>query len=177
MSWIKGSGPFIILIILGLCVMIFSIYDIIFDKGWMAVILTAYALLIIITLTVVVFLRLQKEEVFVETVEEFEKTLKGGLHHFKCPTCNGIFAIKKSKSNNKKHVKMTCPDCGAMGVISPNPAYVEEEIPEKKSVKANFKCYSCREGITVWAEGAELYKNVYVYSCPFCGEDETMKRI
>ncbi|GAH17075.1 unnamed protein product, partial [marine sediment metagenome] len=35
---------------------------------------------------------------------------------------------------------MTCPDCGAIGVISPNPAQIEEEIPEKKSIKANFKC-------------------------------------
>ena len=39
-------------------------------------------------------------------------------------------AIKKSKSNNKKTVKMTCPDCGVIGVISPNPAFIEEEIPE-----------------------------------------------
>ena len=176
MNWIKGPGPFIVLIILGLCALFFSIFDIIYDKGWMIIILPSYAPLVIITI-VLIFLRLKKEEVSVGTIEEFEKTLKGGLYHFKCLTCNGIFAVKKSKSNNKKHVKMTCPDCGAIGVISPHPAQIEEEIPEKKSIKANFRCNICGEGITVWAEGTELHKNVYVYSCPFCGEKEPLKRI
>jgi predicted RNA-binding Zn-ribbon protein involved in translation (DUF1610 family) len=50
-------------------------------------------------------------------------------------------------------------------------------IPEKKSIKANFKCNLCGEGITVWAEGTDLFKDMYIHSCPFCGEDQTMKRI
>ena len=109
-------------------------------------------------------------------IEEFEKRLEGGLYHFKCPTCKGIFAIKKSKGNNKKPTKMTCPDCGAIGVISSSPCQIEEVIPEKKSVKANFKCNICGEGITIWAEGTDLYKNVNVYSCPFCGEKKPLTR-
>ena len=176
MKWIKSSWPFIIIIIIGLCILIFSVYDIIYDKDWMIRTFAAWGLLVIITI-VVIFLRFKKEEVPEGTVEEFEKTLKGGLYHFKCPTCNGIFAIKKSKSNNKKPVKMTCPDCGAMGFIPSHPAQIEEEIPEKKSIKANFRCNTCGEGITVWAEGTELHKNVYVCSCPFCGEEEPLKRI
>ena len=64
---------------------------------------------------------------------------------------------------------MTCPDCGAIGVIPPNPIFVEEEIPEKKSLKVNFRCGVCGEGVTIWAEGTDLYKETQVYTCPFCG--------
>ena len=177
MSWFKEAGLFYLLIILGLCVLIFSIYDIIFDKGLIIVVLPIYAVILIVTI-IAILLKSQKDvKLTTDVVEEFEKTLKGGLYHFKCPTCNGIFAVKKSKSNNKKYVKMTCPDCGVVGVIPPNPNQIEEEIPEKKSIKANFQCNSCGEGITVWAEGTELYKRMYVFSCPFCGEAETMRRI
>jgi len=176
MNLIKGSGLLVIITLLGLFVMIFSIYDITTDRGWMTIMLASYAVLIIITIFLVL-LRYKKDEVSAITVDEFEKTLKGGLYHFKCQTCSGIFAIKKSKRNNKKYVRMTCPGCGAIGVISPNPTCVEEEIPEKKSIKANFKCNVCGEGITVWAEGADLYKDMCVYSCPFCGEDEAMIHI
>jgi predicted RNA-binding Zn-ribbon protein involved in translation (DUF1610 family) len=171
----KSLWPFIIIIILGLCVLIYSLYDIIYDKEWMIRTFAAYALIFVIIIVLIVY-RLQKKEVTIVSVEEFEKTLKGGLYHFKCPTCSGIFAIKKSKSNNEKFVKMTCPDCGAIGVISPHPAQIEEEIPEKKSIKANFKCHVCGEGITVWAEGTDLYSDMHVYSCPFCGDKEPLKR-
>lgn len=176
MSWIKESGPFVVLSILGLGVMVFSIYDIIFDKGWMLFLLASFAVLIILVLVFIIF-RYRREQVEINSIGEFEKTLKGGLFHFKCPTCTGIFAVKKSKSNDEKPIKMTCPDCGGIGVVPPNPISIEEEIPEKKSIKANFKCNSCGEGITVWAEGADLYKNMHVYSCPFCGRDQTMDKI
>jgi predicted RNA-binding Zn-ribbon protein involved in translation (DUF1610 family) len=176
MSWIKNSGPFVILSILGFWLIVFSIYDIVFEKGWMLVILASYAILILLIL-LIIYLRSQKEEVTLDVVEEFEKTLKGKLYHFKCPTCSGIFAIKKSKSNDEKPVKMTCPDCGAIGFVPRNPACIEEEIPEKKSMKANFKCGNCGEGVTVWAEGTDLYKKMHVFSCPFCGKNESMKRI
>lgn len=175
MRFMKSSWPFIIIIILGLCVLIYSLYDIIYDKEWMIRTFAAYALIFVIIIVLIVY-RLQKKEATIVSVEEFEKTLKGGLYHFKCPTCSGIFAIKKSKSNNKKFVKMTCPDCGVIGVISPHPAQIEEEIPEKKSIKANFKCHVCGEGITVWAEGTDLYSDMHVYSCPFCGDKEPLKR-
>ncbi len=35
----------------------------------------------------------------------------------------------------------------------------EEEIPEIKSIKANFICNICGEGITIWAEGTEMINN------------------
>lgn len=176
MNWMKSSGPFVILLVIGLCMVVFSIFDIVYDKGWMYISLGVFLAVILLTV-ILVFIRLREMHVSISSIEEFEKTLKGGLYHYKCPTCNGIFAIKKSKKNNKKTVKMTCPDCGAIGVIPSYPAELEEVIPEKKSLKANFKCYLCGEGITVWAEGTELYRHIHVYSCPFCGEKEPLKRI
>jgi predicted RNA-binding Zn-ribbon protein involved in translation (DUF1610 family) len=136
-------------------------------------------MVLILFLIILIYQRSKRKKapVIMDVVEQFEKTLEGGLYHFKCPTCEGFFAIKKSKGDNKQYVTMTCPDCGAIGVIPPNPSSIEDEIPEKKSIKANFKCESCGEGITVWAEGTDLYKKLHVYSCPYCGEDETMRKI
>ncbi len=177
-NWFKQSWLLIILIILGFCMLLFSLYDIIFDMELIVVSLLSYAVLIIF-LIILIYIKLKRKKVPVEmdVVEEFEKTLEGGLYHFKCPTCEGFFAVKKSKGDNKQYVKMTCPDCGEIGIIPPNPVSVEEEIPEKKSIKANFKCESCGEGITIWAEGTDLYKKLHVYSCPYCGEDETMRKV
>jgi DNA-directed RNA polymerase subunit RPC12/RpoP len=175
MSWIKTNGPYFLLILLGIWVLIFTIYDILLDKGWQWILIGAYIVLIFL-LIIVTIIRTMKRPKPMGTVEEFEKTLKGGLFHFKCPTCEGIFALKKSKSNDEKPVKMTCPDCGSIGIIPPHPKSIEGEIPEKKSIKANFKCITCGEGITVWAEGSDLYPNTCVFACPFCGKDEMLNR-
>jgi len=123
------------------------------------------------------FFKIRKKEAFINLIKEFEKSLKGPLFHFKCPKCKGFFAIKKSKSDNKKTIKMTCPDCGIIGVIPPNPSIVEEEVPEKKSINANFRCNICGEGLTIWAEGTEILDDIKVFTCPFCGKINTMNRI
>jgi len=175
MSWIKSTGPFILLILLAFFALIFSFFDVIYEKDWMIIILSFFGIILAFTI-LTIFIKYKKDSVSNITVEEFEKRLKGGLYHFKCPACQGIFAIKKSKSNNKKTMKMTCPDCGTIGFISSAPIQIEAEIPEKKSIKANFRCNLCGEGITIWAEGTDLFKNVCIYSCPFCGEKTPLKR-
>jgi len=177
-DFLKKSWILIIFIILGLCVLIFSFCDIVFGMGLIIVAIPAYAVLILLML-ILIFRRKQARIVPVDldVVEEFEKTLEGGLYHFKCPTCKGFFAVKKSRGDNKKYVKMTCPDCGAVGVIPPKPVSIEDFIPEKKSIKANFKCEICNEGLTIWAEGTDLYKKLHIFSCPYCGEVETMRKI
>lgn len=178
MKWDKVPIPwlYMLLIILGFWVLFFSFWGVIFNEDWSLIFLACYAVLIVLSF-ILIFLK-SKQLVDVDTtVEEFEKTLKGSLSHFKCPRCNGVFAIKKSKLNNKKHFKMTCPDCGEVAVVSPIPKLIEEEIPEKKSVNIDFKCTNCGEGVTIWAEGADLYPAVQVYSCPFCGMKKTMGRI
>jgi predicted RNA-binding Zn-ribbon protein involved in translation (DUF1610 family) len=174
MKWSEGPGAFNLMILLGFWLLFFSIFAVIFNKDWVLPILALFGLLFI--LTIIVILKSKKPSVD-ETIEEFEKTLEGGLYHFKCPNCNGIFAIKKSKHNNKKYFKMTCPDCGKVATVSPLATCVEEEIPEKKSVNVNFKCTNCGEGVTIWAEGADLYQDVRVFSCPYCGMEKTLDKV
>lgn len=153
------------------------IYNIIFDWDLTNFFLSVIVVLILVALFLL-FLRNLLVLGFEKSVEEFAKTLHGGLFHFKCPRCNGFFAIKKSKGNNKKPVKIKCPHCGSKGVIPGKYSTVfEEEIPEKKSLATNFKCLNCGEGLTVWAEGGSLYSNVEVFTCPYCGEEKTMKKI
>ncbi len=177
-NFLKKSWLIILFIVLGLCLFIFSFYDIVFNLGLIVISLLSYGVLIFL-LIFLIYKRSKTKIVPIDmdVVEEFEKTLEGGLYHFKCPTCNGFFAVKKLKGDNKQYVKMTCPDCGTIGVIPPNPASIEDVIPEKKSIKAKFKCDICNEGLTIWAEGTDLYKKLHVYSCPYCGEIETMKKV
>jgi len=175
MNWLYSKAPYNILLLIGFWVLIFSIFDVIYDKGWELVIILSYVILIVLFF-ILILLRSNKELKTYTSIEAFEKTLKGGLYHFKCPKCKGIFAIKKTKKNDKKPVRMTCPDCGEIGVIPVHPLCIEEEIPEKKSLKANFRCNVCGEGITIWAEGTNLYDNTTVLSCPFCGAEKPLQR-
>jgi len=177
-NWLKNLWFLILFIILGFCLLIFSFFDIVYNLGLIVVSIPAFVVLILI-LIILIYKRFKTKIVPVEmdVVEEFEKTLEGGLYHFKCPTCAGFFAVKKSRGDNKKHVKMTCPDCGTVGVITPKPNVIEDFIPEKKSIKANFKCEECNEKLTIWAEGTDLYKKMHIYSCPYCGKVETMRKV
>lgn len=172
MRFIKNTFFYMII---GIFILILSLFDIIYNQNLILGTFLAYALIFVIVI-VLIYSNIKKKEITPISIEEFEKRLEGGLLHYKCPTCYGFFAIKKSKRNNKKYVHMTCPDCGVLGFIPPNPVQIEEIIPEKKSLKANFTCNLCGEGITVWAEGADLFSNISVYSCPFCGEKEPLKR-
>jgi predicted RNA-binding Zn-ribbon protein involved in translation (DUF1610 family) len=178
MKWDKIPIPwlFMLVIILGFWVLFFSFWGVIFGEDWSYIFLASYAVLIVFSLFLI-FIKYRKQKDVDTNVEEFEKTLKGSLSHFKCPKCNGVFALKKSKLNNKKYFKMTCPDCGQVAIISPKPKFIEQEIPEKKSANVEFKCANCGEGVTIWAEGSDLYPAVHVYSCPFCGMDKTMGRV
>ena len=154
----KYKKVFSIIAIIAVIVFLFSIFDVVFDLNLRGLIIILYIILVILLIIIIIcFYTLQLKEL--KNVNQFEKTLEGGLYHFKCPTCNGIFALKRSKSNDNKPVTLSCPDCGTVGVITPNPISIEEEIPEKKSMKVNFKCDICGEGITVWAEGTGIYQN------------------
>jgi len=176
MRLIERPELFVLLMLFGFWVLFFSVWGVIFSKDWSILVLTLYVMLLFSSVTLTV-LKSIKATAKISTIEEFEKRLKGSLYHFKCPSCNGIFAVKESTSNDKKSIIITCPECGRVGVIPSVPDCIEGEIPEEKSGNVNFKCGSCGEGITIWAEGAKLYQNVCVYSCPFCGEEEPMKRI
>lgn len=166
---------FVGIICLDFLVLLFTIWDISNNEGWLVRIIALYSILIVLTLLLLAS-NIRRKPVIETTVQEFEKSLKGRLHHFKCPSCRGIFAIKKSKHNNKKAFTLTCPDCGMTGVIPSNPSSVVEVIPEKKSANTNFTCGTCGEWIMVWAEGSNLASDINVFSCPYCGTKKDMHR-
>ena len=169
------KNMFLIIAIISVIVFLFSLFDIVFNLSLMLFIIILYMILLILSFTLIIYYRYFNIR-GLNNIKQFEKTLEGGLYHFKCQTCDGIFAIKRSKSNDNKPIKLTCPDCGSIGFIPSNPASIEEVIPEKKSININFKCNNCGEGITVWAEGTDLYQNMVIYSCPFCGDKKPMIR-
>lgn len=170
------SWLYVLMILFGSIIFVLSIWDVIFDQGRVVLMVGLYAAVVAI-FAIFIILKSRKSSLERNAIKEFEKTLSGKLYHFKCPSCGGIFAIKKSTHNNKKSFKMTCPDCGTVGLVSATPRYVEEEIPEKKSVNVNLKCGNCGEGVTIWAEGTDLYQDVRVYSCPYCGVEKTLNKI
>jgi len=165
MNLLKGFKIPILLIIISFWIMIFSIYDILFNKEWTVIIFICY-IIIILMLILFIFIKMKYPDL---AVYEFEKTLQGGLYHYKCPMCDGYFAIKKSKSNDDKPFKMTCPDCGKTGMINVKKIVIDEEIPEEKSNSLNYECNNCGEQITIWAEGTEIIDEITLYSCPYCG--------
>lgn len=165
---------FILIILLAFFIFVFSLWSIVYEDQWLQGIMALYGILIIILLVIVFYILNKKPFHLKKAVKEFEKTLEGKLHHFKCPACNGIFAIKKSKHDNKKSFTLTCPDCGNVGTIPPTPKLVEEEIPDNKSAKTRFTCNKCGEFISIWAEGVDLFNNVQIYSCPYCGQKKSM---
>ena len=107
----------------------------------------------------------------------FEKTLHGGLYHFKCSHCNGVFALKESKKNDIRQLTLTCPDCGAIGQISSKPPVKIDHIPSKKSPRISFVCKKCGETLNIWAEGRPLSDHISIFSCPYCGNNKPMKPI
>ena len=151
MTSVRSKLPFVAMILLACVVLILSLWDIIYERQWIQGILALYGILAILTI-VLLFLRTQKKSTDANAVKEFEKTLEGKLYHFKCPNCNGIFAVKKSKRNNKKPFTLTCPDCGYIGKIPPTP-------------------------ISIWAEGTDLFQDIQIHSCPYCGEKQSMNSI
>ena len=165
--------PFIGIIFLSFLVLLFSIWDILYNEKWLERIIALYGILLVLTLLFIVSLEMRKPATKA-IVDDFEKTLEGKLQHFKCPSCGGYFAIKKSKTNNKKPFTLTCPDCGQTGTVSSSPSQIIEEIPEKKSTHMKFKCERCGEWIMIWAEGADIIHDTHVYSCPYCGEKQDL---
>ncbi len=165
-----------ILLIVGIIIFILSIFDILFDQGWILFLAAGY-IIIFSLLVIPLFSFYSEKKIPSLSIEEFEKSLSGGLFHFKCPVCDGIFAVKKSKGNDNLVTEMTCPDCGIVGIISDNPDCTIEEIPEKKSPKENFRCRNCGEGVTIWAEGSNLFSDTKILVCPFCKNKKPLEKL
>lgn len=171
----RRTVPFIVIIFFAFLVFVFSLWDILYHEQWLERIVALYVILILLTFLFLIS-REKKKPVVQKSVDDFEKSLEGKLQHFKCPSCSGIFAIKKSKHNNKKQFMLTCPDCGMTGFIPSKPSQIQQEIPKNKSVHKNFQCQNCGETIMVWAEGVDMIQEqkIHVYSCPYCGEKQAL---
>jgi predicted RNA-binding Zn-ribbon protein involved in translation (DUF1610 family) len=171
----RRTIPFIAIIFFAFLVFLFSLWDILYHEQWLERIIALYGILILLTILFLIS-REKKKPIVQKPVENFEQSLEGKLQHFKCPSCGGIFAIKKSKQNNKQPFTLTCPDCGMTGFIPSKPSQIQEEIPEKKSVHKNFQCQNCGEWIMIWSEGTDIIgdQNIHVYSCPYCGATQDL---
>lgn len=171
----RKTVPFFAIIFFAFLVFLFSLWDILYNEQWLERIIALYGILILLTFLFLVS-REKKKPLAQQSVDTFEKSLEGKLQHFKCPSCNGIFAIKKSNQNNKQPFTLTCPDCGMTGSISSQPPQIQDEIPETKSDHKNFQCKNCGEWVMIWAEGVDMIQdqNIHVFSCPYCGVKQTL---
>jgi len=172
----KWKWPFLFLIISSFIVFTISLWDIIFKKHLFLIVVLLYLLLYAIVLILMILRSkiLSDDEGYFEV---FEKSLNGGLYHFKCPKCSGFFAVKESRYRNKKSVIMTCPDCGSLGRIPSIPPIIIQDIPRKKSGNVIFECLKCGESLKIWAEGTSIYPKLKIYSCPYCGNKKPLQRI
>lgn len=154
--------------LLSLLLLIIAIWDFFTDQQLIIPILSIYAILLILTL-VFLYIKITSKPSGNNAIKIFEKSLKGSLHHFKCPNCNSIFAIKKSKSNNKKPFVLHCPECNTPGLISSNSSIIYAKIPQIKSPRTKYQCNKCGERITLWSEGSMAPPQTQILSCPYCG--------
>ena len=172
------QNNFIILLppITAIILLFVAIWDFLTDQQFILPILALYAILFILTI-IFLFLRITIQPQANNAVKLFEKSLKGSLHHFKCPNCNAIFAIKKSKINNKKPFILHCPTCDTRGFISLKPTVIIEKIPQEKSPRTKYQCARCGERITIWSEGSILQPKTKILSCPYCGSPKPLSQI
>jgi len=130
MNSVKSTIPWIAIIILTCIVLFFTLRDIVYDQQIIQLfnfimkrqtlqrIIILYCILIIFGIFLI-FSRFTKNfETIIHSKKRYEKLLKNKLNHFKCPNCNGIFTIKKTKNINNKSVMITCPSCRTIGRIS-----------------------------------------------------------
>ena len=172
---LKWRIGFAITAVASVLIFILSLYDIISLQQRLRIWLyISIGLVVVSILLFLLMYRCSRKQM--DPVLLFERTLHGGLYHFKCPRCDGMFAVKESRKNDLRSLKLTCPDCGAIGRISSNPPRTIERIPTQKSPRVAFFCQRCGERLNIWAEGSSLVKDISIYSCPYCGSDEPMKR-
>lgn len=168
--WLYG-----LILAVGCLVFMLSLWDLFFEKGLKQLSFILYLILLILLLFLYGLIGGKQSRQDLVTL--FEKTLQGKLYHFKCPRCQGIFAVKESMYNDHNPILLTCPDCGNPGKILPHHQFAVEKIPLKKSKNVLLRCSQCGESLKIWAEGTRLYPYVKVFSCPFCGSQKPLNRI
>ncbi|MBU0496830.1 MAG: hypothetical protein KKG04_02615 [Candidatus Thermoplasmatota archaeon] len=172
---IQNKYLYILPAIIALILLLITLWDFFTDQSIILPLLATYAILFILTLILwyIGYITQPKQN----TITLFEKTLKGTLTHFKCPQCGTIFALKKSKSNNKKSFYLTCPSCQIKGLITANPTIIHQPLPLQKSPRSKYQCTHCGEWITIWSEGTTSLPHSMIYSCPYCGAKKPLHQL
>lgn len=171
---LKYKIGFALTAIASVLLFIISIYDIVSLQERFRYWLIASIALVIISI-LIFFYMYRSSRKQMDPVILFEKTLQGGLYHYQCSRCKGIFALKESRKNNSRDLTLSCPGCGAIGRISSKSPKIVERIPTEKSPRVSFICTSCGERLNIWAEGKPLIENISIFSCPYCGSKKPMK--
>jgi len=127
MTSLKRMVPLIAIIILACVLFIFTVRDLIYEKQLLELIdfilkrdmlqriLIMYIILTVFAIVLIYSYATKKSEIVSIYGKIFEKPLEQKMRHFKCPNCNAIFTIKKSKVKNNKESIITCPSCKTIG--------------------------------------------------------------
>ncbi len=171
---LKYKIGFVITAIASVLLFIISVYDILSlqerFRYWL------FASIALVVMSLLIFLNMNRSSrKQMDPVVLFKKTLQGGLYHYQCSCCNGIFALKESRKNDSRDLTLNCPGCGAVGRISSQSPKMIERIPTEKSPRVSFICTICGERLNIWAEGKPLIDNISIFSCPYCGSKKPMK--
>lgn len=137
MTSIKSKMPLVALIILICLALFFTLWDIIYEKQLLQLldfifkrqmlqkILILYSILTIFAIVLIYSRTAKKSEAVSRSGRKFEKLLESKSRHLKCPNCNEIFTIKKSKGNDNRSFVITCPCCRTTGWIPSKAKSVE----------------------------------------------------
>lgn len=129
MTSIKSKIPLVAMIILIFLVLFFTLWDIVYEKQLFQLfdfiikrqmlqkIIILYSIFVIFAIILIYSQMAKKSVAFLRSGRLFEKSLNSKLRHFKCPNCNRIFTIKKTKVSNNRSFKVTCPSCRATGWV------------------------------------------------------------
>lgn len=179
MTYVNRKVTIIVMIVLICILLFFTLWDIIYEKQLLQLldfifereilqrILILYIIFIILLIFLIFLQKSKKFEAVLQSRRIFEKLLEDKLLYFKCPKCNEVFTIKKSRENENKPFIITCPSCGVIGRIP----------SESKSIGNKFTCKNCGEQVLIWAENTKSPHKVEVFTCPYCGEKQSMKNI
>lgn len=160
-------------ILLALCV----IDIVLFGSNYFIGIFVGYGVVAILLSFLVVSLSLIPNKNTLN-LTKFQKALRGGLYHFCCCRCGGMFAVKRSRYNDRRSFFLLCPICGRKGrTIVGNAFFSVNSIPVEKSSPVRFACRSCGEYVSLWVEGSAPFEDSRLLSCPYCGEFDSMMLI
>ena len=136
MTSFKSKIPMVAMIILICLVFFFTLWDVVYEKQLIELfnfilkrqllqkIVILYSILIIFAIVLIYSRMAKKSWAVLYRGRIFDESLEDKLRHFKCPNCNRIFTIKKTKGDENRSFKITCPSCRTIGLVPSKPKSV-----------------------------------------------------